>query len=305
MSEAERLHCLRHSPTLFPSRRRMEASRGDSSSLQLSRGGRRTVPMDRGGARSFETSGFAHNNEVTSMRSPGLSLSQLNHYARDLGTMARVLAAVLVTMFVLAMFAKPANAQTEPSVTFGASVTNAAGSLSTRVTWSTTPAATSCTAAGHPSWTGTKAASGTADLPAITMSGTYTLTLACSFPADSAARLSWTAPVTNTDGTALAKCASQTATGPCLRSFSVHRGTSPTALTTPVIVDDRNATSYTVTNLPAGTHYFAVRARNGDGTESALSDVGSKVIGSSQAANASVRLTVNPLPNTVTDLEVQ
>lgn len=197
-----------------------------------------------------------------------------------------------------------ARAQT-PSITFGASVTNAAGSLTTRLTWSTTPAATSCTASGHTSWTGAKAASGAVDLPALTLSGTYTLNLNCTWPGDSQARLTWTAPTTNTDGSALAKCANQTATGPCLRSFLISRGTSAGALDDARAVNDRNATSYTWTGLAAGTHYFAVRAVNGDGVQSDISSVVSKLISATQTQSSAVTLTVNPKPGQVTDLEAE
>jgi hypothetical protein len=196
-------------------------------------------------------------------------------------------------------------AQAQPAVTFGASVTSAAGELTTRLTWSTTPTAASCTAAGHPSWTGSKAASGALDLPAITLSGTYSLTLSCTWPGDSQARLTWTAPTTNTDGGALAKCASQTATGPCLRSFIVHRGLSAGTLSDARAVDDRNAVAYTWTGLAAGTHFFAVEAVNGDGVRSEPSTVVSKVISATQTRNESVTLTVNPKPNTVSGLEVE
>lgn len=239
------------------------------------------------------------------MRSPGLSVSQLNHYARDIGTGLRIFAAVIAMLILLVFFSPLANAQTEPSVTFGASVTNANGSLATRLTWSTSPAATGCTAAGHSSWTGAKAASGQQDLPAITLSGTYTLTLTCTWPGDTQARLTWTAPTQNTDGSALAKCASQTATGPCLRSFTIHRGASATTLSDSRAVDDRNATSYTWTGLAAGTHFFAVRALNGDGVQSDLSNAISKAITATQTRNSAVTLTVNPLPNAPTGLTVE
>lgn len=239
------------------------------------------------------------------MRSAGLSRPQLAHYARDLRTAFRIMFAVVALLMLVGLFSPQAHAQTEPSVTFGASVTNAAGSLSTRLTWSTTPEATSCTASGHPSWTGLKAPGGSADLPAITLSGTYTLTLACTWPGDTQARLAWVAPTQNTDGSALAKCASQTATGACLRSFTVHRGASATALTDSRAVDDRNATAYTWTGLAAGTHFFGVRAVNGDGTTSDLSNTASKVITATQTRNSAVTLTVNPLPSAPTGLTVQ
>lgn len=173
----------------------------------------------------------------------------------------------------------------EPSVTFGASVTNANGSLTTRLTWATTPAATSCTASGSPSWTGTKAASGALDLPAINLSGTYTLTLACTWPADTTARLSWSAPTQYTDGTALPAGA--------LGPYRVYQGTTAANLAQ---VAQVAGLSTERTGLAAGTHYFAVSAVTTTGVESELSAVGSKVVGTTITRDASVTLTVNPVP---------
>lgn len=95
------------------------------------------------------------------------------------------------------------------------------------------------------------------------------------------AKLSWTAPTASTDGSALTKCASQTSTGTCLRSFRVYRGASQAevqAKTDGRSINDRNALTYDWTGLAPGTHYFAVTALNGDGGESALSAIGSKVV---------------------------
>lgn len=194
-------------------------------------------------------------------------------------------------------------AQQTPTLTFTAQTTTGAGSVVPVLTWSTTPAATSCAASGDAAWTGAKAAAGTQTLAAITTSKTYQMT--CTWPGDTTATLSWTAPTQNTDGTALAKCASQTATGPCLRSFTVHRGASPTALSDTRNVDDRNATTYAWTGLTAGTHHFGVKAVNGDGVSSDLSNTASKVIVTTQNVNRSVAITVNPQPNAPTGLTVE
>lgn len=213
-----------------------------------------------------------------------------------------LLACVLLAACPLAM------AQTEPSITFGASVTNANGSLSTTLTWSTTPAANSCTASGHASWSGQKAASGTEDLPPITLSGSYTLTLNCTWPGDTTTTVRWTAPTANTDGSALAKCASQTVTsGACLLKFKVLRADSSTGTNqTSQVVNDRNATQFAWTGLPVGTHWFTVTAINANGVEGdvALPRV-SKTITGSVMKSAGVTLTVNPKPGTVGGLSVE
>lgn len=215
-----------------------------------------------------------------------------------------ILVAALFVMFGTLILTHKADAQTPPSMTFGASVTNANGSLTTMLNWSTTPAATSCTASGSPSWTGTKAGAGSFALPTITMSGTYNLSLSCTWPGDTTATLSWVAPTQNTDGTPLTKCLSQTTATSCLRSFNISHGTASGVLPDVVAVNDRNATSYIWTGLAAGTHYFAMTAVNGLGVESALTPEVSKVIAAVTQTSA-VTLTVNPKPSAPGGFTVQ
>lgn len=197
--------------------------------------------------------------------------------------------AILAILATLApgQFAQAAE-PTGPTLTFNAAVTNNNGSLATRLTWSTTPAAGSCTASGHANWTGTKPASGTADLPTLTSANAYTLTLACTWPADNSARLTWTAPTEYTDGSAIP------AGG--LALYKIYQGTSAGTIS---FVEQVPATSTTTTRtgLPAGTHYFAVTAVTPDGRESDRSGVGSKTITDVQSRTASVTLTVPRAPS--------
>ncbi len=204
-----------------------------------------------------------------------------------------------------AVWASCAFAQTPP-ITFTASVTNANGTLNTTLTWSA-PGASGCTASAVPastSWTGSKAASGTQVMPPISLSGTYQLTLGCSFPGDTTSTISWTAPTTNTDGTPLAKCPDQNPGNPCLLQFKVYRTIAPPikpATDDFKLVDDRNATQLVWTGLtPAGTHTFAVTAINGLFAESPLSNTATKVITTTTSQNSSVTLTVNPIPGAPT-----
>lgn len=81
------------------------------------------------------------------------------------------------------------------------------------------------------------------------------------------ASLSWTPPTRNTDGTLSG-----------LAGYRVSYGTSPNALTQTVQISNASATSYAVSNLTPGTYYFAVRAYNSTGGESANSNVVSKVV---------------------------
>jgi hypothetical protein len=133
-----------------------------------------------------------------------------------------------------------------------------------RLVWSTTPAASSCTASGATDWTGTKAASGTVTLAAVNASRTFTLV--CNWPGVSVAAVGWTAPALNVDGTPYTNAA----------GYRIQYGTSPSALTESVYVQNPAARSWTSPALAAGTWHFGVRAVNALGLESDLSNVASK-----------------------------
>ena len=65
------------------------------------------------------------------------------------------------------------------------------------------------------------------------------------------AKISWTAPTTNADGTALTD----------LAGFTVYYGTSSGSYTQSVVISTAGTRSYTVGNLPTGsTYYFVVKA---------------------------------------------
>lgn len=82
------------------------------------------------------------------------------------------------------------------------------------------------------------------------------------------ATLSWTAPVSNTDGSALTD----------LAGYDIHYGNSPSTMATVIQVANAGATSYTVSNLASGTWYFTVSAYTTSGLDSAPSNTGSKTI---------------------------
>ena len=82
------------------------------------------------------------------------------------------------------------------------------------------------------------------------------------------ATLTWVAPTTNADGTPVTT----------LTGFTIYYGTSASALTQSVVVSGATTTSYEITNLASGTWYFAVAADAADGTQSAMSSIGSKTI---------------------------
>lgn len=83
------------------------------------------------------------------------------------------------------------------------------------------------------------------------------------------AELHWVPPTQNTNGTPLTD----------LSGFHVYYGRSAGGLDQVVSIQDPAATSYTVRGLESGTWFFAVRAVDSSGTESAPSNSASKDIG--------------------------
>ena len=88
--------------------------------------------------------------------------------------------------------------------------------------------------------------------------------------AATSALLTWDAPTQNADdaGSPLAD----------LAGYKVKRGTVSGTYTAAAPIDVGNVLTYTVTNLPAGTHYFVVTAYDTSGNESVASNEGSKTI---------------------------
>ena len=82
------------------------------------------------------------------------------------------------------------------------------------------------------------------------------------------ASVSWDAPTQDTNGEALTD----------LAGYTIYYGTSASALTKTIQVANPGATNYVVSNLSAGTYYFAVAAYTTTGTVSAQSAVHSKTI---------------------------
>jgi len=202
----------------------------------------------------------------------------------------------LFTLAAIALLAGVAHAQTAGVVNLAVTPASGNGSVTPTATWSTTPAAASCAASG--AWSGAKAASGTQALPAVTANASYTLT--CTWAGTpGGARVTWTAPTLNTDGSPLTD----------LAGFRVMYGRSATALDTSDYVTGATVTSRNLTGLASGTWYFAVRAVNSRGLESDTSNIASKVVtatgGGTASATASVTVNAVPAPPTgVAALEV-
>jgi hypothetical protein len=77
------------------------------------------------------------------------------------------------------------------------------------------------------------------------------------------ATLSWNAPTSNTNGTALTD----------LAGYYIYYGTSASSLTNMVQIATTALTSYTLDNLKQATWYFALKSYTTTGTESAMSPV--------------------------------
>lgn len=82
------------------------------------------------------------------------------------------------------------------------------------------------------------------------------------------ATLTWVAVTEDTSGHALQD----------LAGYKIHYGTSVEAMDSVDVLNDPSQTTYIVQGLSPGTWYFAASAYTNDGTESTLSDVGSKTI---------------------------
>lgn len=96
-----------------------------------------------------------------------------------------------------------------------------------------------------------------ASLPAFTM-------IVNQAPATTgAAELTWIPPTQNTDGSVLTN----------LAGYKIHYGTSASALTQTVTISNPGLTAYTMSDLPAGSWYFAITAYSTAGDESPLSGV--------------------------------
>ncbi|HVS76958.1 MAG TPA: putative Ig domain-containing protein [Steroidobacteraceae bacterium] len=181
----------------------------------------------------------------------------------------------------------PAVANTAPTISGTPSTTDTAGTL-----YTFTPKAgdtdgdpLSFSVQNKPSWatfsiatgtlSGTPTSSGTFSSIVISVSDGYTSASLAPFsinvtqPVTSgSATLSWTAPVNNTDGSALTD----------LAGYRIHYGSSPSALSTVIDIANAGATGYTIGSLTSGTWYFAVSAYTTSGLESTLSNTGSKSI---------------------------
>jgi hypothetical protein len=93
-------------------------------------------------------------------------------------------------------------------------------------------------------------------------------TITVTSPANGSATISWTPPTQNTDGSTINN----------LAGFRIQYGTSAGSLTQTIQVANPGLATYVVDGLSSGSWFFAVRAYNNGGAESANSSVVSKTI---------------------------
>jgi len=96
---------------------------------------------------------------------------------------------------------------------------------------------------------------------------TITMRSGLGVPANSA-KLSWTPPTTNEDGTPLTD----------LKGYKLYYGPTPGNYTKTVDINDPAATSFQVDNLASGTWYFSLKAVDTAGNESRFSNEAFKTI---------------------------
>ncbi len=177
-----------------------------------------------------------------------------------------------------------------------ASATTGGPTITPRLTWSTSPVATSCTATGGSSgWAGVKGPSGVQTLTAISQSETYTLV--CSWPSTNGSiPLSWTPPDKFSDGNPLDPATD-------LKWYLIHYGASATTMTQSRRVEQPTASSASLTDVAVGTYFICVRAV---GLDDRLSDCSNTIQKTATASGQTIQRTAGLVfvkPNAPTGLQ--
>lgn len=190
------------------------------------------------------------------------------------------------------------------TITFSTSTTTGDASVTPVLTWSTSPAAQSCTASGASNWAGAKAASGTQTLPAITSDATYNL--ACVWPGDSIATFSWVNPTQNSNGSAYTDPKNIRIKYTFNPSLTAGVNCSSSEVCIDVPQTPTPTTIRTVTGISqTGTLRARFFAQNQRDVFSGESNVATKVFTGNVTVNRSVGITVNPVPNAPTNGAVE
>jgi hypothetical protein len=190
-------------------------------------------------------------------------------------------------VLLAALHAAPAASQT---LTFTPETTSGNGTVTPRFTWSTSPAASSCTASQG--WAGQKGASGSETLPPIVKGQIYRLS--CAWLRDSAV-VSWDAPTKNTDLSNLTD----------LSGYRVTYGTNPANLSQVAVVASPSQTSVTLQPLTAGTWHFQVAAVAGARVSELTPVPPVSVQVGSLSKVEEITISVNPLPLPPSNVQVR
>jgi hypothetical protein len=191
---------------------------------------------------------------------------------------------------VLAAMGSVAFTDARAQVTLSVSPTSADVRATPVLTWSA-PTGSVCTASEG--WTGSKASSGTQTLLAINETTKFVLSCvtAAGTEKPGTAIVSWTAPTTNSDGTAYLNPG----------GYRMVWGKSTTSLDQTTYLQDPAVRTWTSPALPYGTWYFGVITFNAAGIESNVSNIASKLVGSpgvpASTVTASATLTIRPAPS--------
>lgn len=197
-------------------------------------------------------------------------------------------------MLILASF--PALAQN--AITITPSVTQGNGSITTSISWATSPplaTGTPCTASGHPQWSGPKAGSGTNPPITISTSGSLPISMTCNFPGDSIVTFTWTPPTQNTDNSPLTNLESYR----IKHTFNAALTADATVAATGEVHTDVpvGQTMRTITGITQmGTLRASIFAKNSSQVFSSPSNVVMKVFTGNVPVTQTVTITVNPVP---------
>ena len=108
----------------------------------------------------------------------------------------------------------------------------------------------------------------TAPAPVFASASAASASAVASPPALGSATLTWTAPETHADGSALRD----------LAGYRIYYGAASDNYSASITVSDPTATTHTIQNLPAGTYYFVVKAYDKGNAESTRSPEVNKTI---------------------------
>lgn len=194
-------------------------------------------------------------------------------------------------LFFLTLLFVTSLAQAQQSISLTADALSGLEVLTPVLTWSTAPAADSCTASGG--WFGAKGPAGTEILPSITVNTTYSLS--CDW-IDTRIELGWTAPINNTDGTPYIDP----------QGYNAYQGSAPGGPYTDAsyAIIDPAVTTLVIDPLSIGTYCFVVTALNLANVESDLSNEACKSLGFLTNQTA-IDLTVGKKPATPTNVTIQ